>query len=248
MKRLLQAVSVVLAAISVLLIWRVVRVWQVNAPEFAEPQQIASKSPAPPPVRSVPSPTAVDAIVNGNLFETDRGSIVDPTAGGAGGEGEPLPPPTNVVLNGVFFQTTGRPMAIITDTSSGNRQLTLQEGDNVGDYQVGKITHDRVTLLGHGGQEFSLELAVSQGVASGSAPTPRPATPPIARPATPAPQPGQTAQTAAQRAAAARRQQQTRGRTPGGPAHPEEAGQQQNEATQARLEALRRLREAASRP
>jgi hypothetical protein len=42
-KRLLQAVSVVLAAISVLLIWRVVRVWQVNAPEFAEPQQIASK-------------------------------------------------------------------------------------------------------------------------------------------------------------------------------------------------------------
>jgi type II secretory pathway component PulC len=247
-KRLLQAVSVVLAAISVLLIWRVVRVWQVSAPEFSEPAQVAMKQAAPPPTRSLPPPTAVDAIVNGNLFETERGTIEDSSGAGAGADGEPLPPPTNVVLNGVFFQTTGRPMAIITDTSSGNRQLTLQEGDNVGDYQVGKITHDRVTLLGHGGQEFSLELAVSQGVAAGGAPQPRPATPPIARPATP-PAPG-AAQTAAQRAAAARRQQQTRARAGGaaaGAAQPED-GAQQNEATQARLEALRRLREAASRP
>jgi hypothetical protein len=132
-------------------------------------------------------------------------------------------------------------MAILTDSSSGNRQLTLQEGDNVGDYQVGKIARDRVTLLGNGGQEFSLELAVSQGVGAGGAPA-RPVPPvarPVAQPAT------QAAQTAAQRAAAARRQQQARARPGQAQNRPEEAPQA-NEATQARLEALQRLREAAS--
>jgi hypothetical protein len=136
-------------------------------------------------------------------------------------------------------------MAIITDTSAGNRQLTLQEGDNVGEYQVGEITRDRVTLLGNSGQEFSLELAVSQGVSAGT-PPPRPAA--AARPAQP-PQPPAQTQTAAQRAAAARRQQQVRARAaqnraaataqPAQPAQPD--------PTQARLEALRRLREAASK-
>jgi type II secretory pathway component PulC len=249
LKRVLQAVSVVLALISMLLVWRVVQVWRVSPPEFAEVVQVAAKPLPAPPARTAAAPTAVDAIVQGNLFETERGSVE--TAAGAEGSQDPLPPPTNVVLNGVFFQTTGRPMAIITDTSTGNRQLTLQEGDNVGDYQVGKITRDRVTLLGNGGQEFSLELAVSQGVggAAVGAPPVRPAAvPPRAMPPQPA---TQAAQTAAQRAAAARRQAQARARTgqPGQPGQPGQERQeepQQNEATQARLEALRRLREAAS--
>jgi type II secretory pathway component PulC len=243
LKRVLQAVSVILGCLALLLVWRIVQVWRVSAPEFQEPAQVAATDPLPPsPPRNPAGAGAVDAIVQGNLFETERG--VGEEATDASAHEEPLPPPTNVVLNGVFFQTTGRPMAIITDTSSGNRQLTLQEGDNVGDYQVGKITRDRVTLLGHGGQEFSLELAVSQGVAAG--PQPARATPPVAR-TPPAAPPAQAAQTAAQRAAAARRQAQTHARPGQNRAEEAAAAPQQNEGTQARLEALRRLREAASK-
>jgi hypothetical protein len=119
--------------------------------------------------------------------------------------------------------------------------LTLQTGDNVGDYQVGEITRDRVTLMGRGGQEFSLELSVGKGVEGSPAPPVRPV--PAAAPA--------PAQTAAQRAAAARRQQaqqQARTRAAQARAGGEEAAvAAENDPTQARLEALKKLREAASR-
>jgi hypothetical protein len=244
MKRLLQGVSVLLAGLALLLVWRTVRVWQVTPPEFPAPVQIAGNDQLPPPLRLGGAPPGtVEAIVAGNLFETERGAGEDTTTDGAGDE--PLPPPTNVVLNGVFFQTTGRPMAIITDTSAGNRQLTLQEGDNVGDYQVGQIARDRVTLLGHTGQEFALELTVSQGVAAAASVRPASLTT-APRPVPPVPAAQTAAQTAAQRAAAARRQQQQQARARPGQNRTEPPGQQ-NDPTQARLEALRRLREAASR-
>ena len=249
MKRLLQAVSVVLALIAVGLVWRIVQVSSISLPQFGDPPQVSDGDPLPPPPRTNVPSGAVEEIVAGNLFETDRGSSEE-SAEGEPSE-EPLPPPTNVVLNGVFFQTTGRPMAIMTDTSSGNRQLTLQPGDNVGDYQVGDITRDQVTLLGRGGQQFSLMLDIGKGTGGSAAPAARPATPPRPQPAavrTP-PQASQ-AQTPAQRAAAqraaqARRQQAARARAAG--AQQQDAEQPQNDAMQARLEALKRLREAASR-
>lgn len=245
MKRVLQVVSAALAVVATLLVWRIVRVWQVQPPQFETPVQIADADGLPPP----PSPpaaaaAAVEQIVKGNLFEMERGAVEE---GQNTAEQAPLPPPTNVVLNGVFFQTTGRPMAIMTDTSAGARQLTLQQGDNVGEYQVGSITRQGVTLLGRAGQEFALELAIGKG-AEGASPMP-------ARPATPATPPN-AAQSAAQRAAAARRQaqlqqqaqqaqeQQKGGRPVQNRATPPVA---ENDPGQARLEALRQLREAASR-
>jgi hypothetical protein len=206
---------------------------------FPPLEQVAVGDPLPPPPRAqAAGESAVQQIVAGNLFETERGAVQGED-GLASADETPLPPPTNVVLNGVFFQTTGRPMAIMTDTSAGSRQLTLQEGDNVGDYQVGEITRSRVTLLGRGGQEFSLELDIGKGAEGSPAPAPTARTPPTAA--------AVQAQTAAQRAAAARRQQaqqQARARSVQNRGGAEGAAAE--DPTQARLEALRRLREAAA--
>lgn len=250
MKRLLQVVSAVLAMLALLLVWRVVRVWQVQPPEFGAPAQVALSEPLPvAPRQAGPSDAAVDQIVKGNLFETERGAVEE---GANAGAEEPLPPPTNVVLNGVFFRTPGHPMAIMTDTSAAGHQLTLKQGENVGEYQVGSITGRSVTLLGRGGQEFSLELNVGKGQEGAAAPVAVPAraiaTPPAAASA---------AQSAAQRAAAARRQaqaqmqQQQQGqpqqRGVRGVQNRAEAPVAENDPGQARLEALKRLREAASK-
>ena len=249
MKRLLQVVSAVLAALALLLVWRIVGVWKVEPPEFGQPTQVALTEPLPPaPKLPGPSDAAVDQIVKGNLFETERGTVED---GANAASEQPLPPPTNVVLNGVFFQTTGRPMAIMTDTSAGGHQLTLKQGENVGEYQVGSITGRNVTLLGRGGQEFSLELNVGKGQEGGAA---TPGSVPARAVATP-PAAASAAQTAAQRAAAARRQaqaqvqQQQQGQQRGahGAQNRTEAPVAENDPGQARLEALKRLREAASR-
>jgi hypothetical protein len=188
----------------------------------------------------------MDSIVEGNLFESDRGQSAAAAAAGGGAEGEPLPPPTNVVLNGIFVME-GRPMAIVSDSTAGNKQLTLRVGDNVGDYQVGDITDRRVMLLGRGGQQFSLDLDIKKGPQGGA---------PVAAPARPAPATAAnraqqaTGQTAAQRAAAARAAaanrsaQQQRNRAAG--ARPAD-GEAPNrpDPTQARLDALQRLREVA---
>ncbi len=252
MKRLLDIVSAVMGVLCIALGWRITNVVRVAPPVFGDVPQTAKLEPLPPPVQSpTPRGPALESIVKGNLFETERGYDESASGGDAAAE-EPLPPPTNVVLNGVFFQMSGRPMAIMTDTSAGNRQLTLQTGDNLGEYQVGDISRQRVTLLGRGGQEFSLELDIKKGAAAVAA-RPQPAagrTPPAApaaRPGAPAtgptarsPAAERVAQTAAQRAAEARRQQALRERQPAAT-----GGAQQPDATQARLEALRRLRESA---
>jgi len=257
-KRILDIASVVLVLLALALGWRMVQVFGVAPPQFKDAVQTARVEPLPPPPRSpTPRGASMDAIAGGNLFETERGVHEDDSAA----DGEPvledLPPPTNVVLNGVFFQLTGRPMAIMTDTSSGNRQLTLHEGDNLGEYQVGKITQQRVTLLGRNGQEFSLQLDINKRAGATPARTaaarrtpPRP-TPAAnraqqarsgAQPRSPAAE--RVAQTAAQRAAEARRQQAGRAARPAQGAAAQ-ADQQRQDATAARLEALRRLREAA---
>lgn len=267
MRRLLQLVSAVLALLAVGLGWRLTQTLSVAPPEFTDPVQLANSEPLPPAPRGPTGGKAViDGIVGGNLFETERGYVEIEDEAVDGVSEEPLPPPTNVLLNGVFFQPGGRPMVIMTDTSAGNKQLTLGIGDNVGDYQVGTITDTRVTLLGRGGQQFSVELDIKKGGGGGAAsrPAPRPATASAARntpatPARPAVTSGDSNQTPAQRAAQARaaaqraaqqRAQQARQRAAGGKGgegdDQPEAGSAQNDATQARLEALKRLREAAA--
>jgi len=246
-KRLLQVVSGMLAVLACALLFRIVQVLSVAPPEFTDPPQLsAGGEPLLPPPKSLsPRGPAMDAIVEGNLFESERGEGASSASGAGGVGGEPLPPPTNVVLNGIFVME-GRPMAIVSDSTAGNKQLTLRVGDNVGDYQVGDITDRRVTLLGRGGQQFSLDLDIKKGPQGGA---------PVAAPARPAPpaaagnrgQPP-AGQTAAQRAAAARAAavnrtaQQQRARTAG--ARPDEGeSADRPDPTQARLDALKRLRE-----
>lgn len=241
MRRLLQIVSGLLAVLACALMWRIVQVWRVTPPGFGETVPMAALDPVPAPPRN-PSPrgAAMDAIVDGNLFESDRGSSQTADSG-PGAADEPLPPPTNVVLNGIFSMD-GRPMAIVSDSTAGNKQLTLRVGDNVGDYQVGEISERRVTLLGRGGQQFSLDLDIKKGPQAGAAPA--------AARGQPAARAQASAQTAAQRAAAARAAassraaQAARGRTSGRESNDNRAA---SNPTQARLDALRRLREASQR-
>lgn len=261
MKRLLQLVSALLAVLAVALGWKLTQVLSVAPPVFEDaPQQNTSAALPPVPRNSSNQRAVIDSVVGGNLFETERGYRETPADASVEIDETPLPPPTNVLLNGVFFARGGRPMVIMTDTSSGNKQLTLGEGDNVGDYQVGRISDTRVTLLGRGGQQFSVELDIKKGAQSGSS---RPArTTPASRAAqarTNNNNNNNQAQTPAQRAAQARaaaqraaqqRAQQARQRANGnaeGEQRERTANQPpQKDATQARLEALKRLREAAA--
>jgi len=257
-KRLLDIVSIVLVVLAVAVGWKIVQVVRVEPPVFGDVPQLAALEPLPAaPQPETPRGAALDSIVEGNLFETERGANQPTDDATVDSDEPPLPPPTNVVLNGVFFQMGGRPMAIMTDTNSGNRQLTLQKGDNLGEYQVGDISRQRVVLLGRMGQEFSLELDVKKG---GAAAAPGPAGRPVpgqpARPAQPAraaatpparsPAAERVSQTAAQRAAEARRLQAARARQSASARRDQEQQEPQRpDATEARLEALRRLREAA---
>jgi len=198
-KRLLQIVSGMLAVLACALLWRIVEVLRIAPPSFVEPAQVASGEALPPPPRSTsPRGAAVDEVVEGNLFESERGQT-DAGVAGAAGSDEPLPPPTNVVLNGIFVME-GHPMAIVSDSTAGNKQLTLRVGDSVGDYQVGEITDHRVMLLGRGGQQFSLDLDIKKGPQA-AAPVAQARPQPAAQAARTQ---AATGQTAAQRAAAAR--------------------------------------------
>jgi len=254
-RRLLQLVSGVFILLSAALGWRIVQVFQVEPPTFGEPVASEPGTPLPPaPRRRAVSASTIDAIVDGNLFETERG-YREEEGGDADVSEEPLPPPTNIALNGVFV-IRDDPMAIVTDAGSGNRQLTLHVGDNVGEYQVGEITAQRVTLLGRSGQQFSLELDIKKGA---TVPVRTPARPAAgARPAVPAvsttPPRSQTAAERAQAARAAQAQRAqaaqasraaARARAAAGRAGAEAPGAPKD-PTQQRLEALRRLREAAA--
>ena len=242
MKRLLQIVSGMLAVLACALLWRIVEVLRVAPPSFEEPSQVATAEALPPvPRSSSPRGAAMDAIVEGNLFESERGQS-GATGGGAGSD-EPLPPPTNVVLNGIFVME-GQPMAIVSDSTAGNKQLTLRVGDSVGDYQVGDISERRVTLQGRGGQQFSLDLDIKKGPQAAppvAQARPQPAAA-RAQPATPA-----AGQTAAQRAAAARASAQSRSRPAGARAEDAEEPNAGPDPSQARMDALKRLREASQR-
>ncbi|MBI5504811.1 MAG: hypothetical protein HY899_08400 [Deltaproteobacteria bacterium] len=269
MKRLLQALALLQLALVVGLGLRVVDVLRTELPTFGEIPDLPAVTPLPAArSRAKPDAATTDAIVNADLFEAERGVHTEDLDVSGLADAAPLPPPTNVKVSGILL--LGEPVAILSDPAVGPDQRSLRRGDMFGDYQVGEIGPSSVVLLGSTGQEFHLDLHVEGGSGGGG---PAPGTPPRAAGATPArpttapgnraatPRPGspaapadktdsramsarERAQAIAQRNAAIRASRPTPGQAgataPGG----------QGEAAapdpvQARLDALRKLREAA---
>ena len=237
MKRILQLLSGVMVALVIVLGWRTLDVARIQPPVFSDPPQTALANPLPPSPRKASGNTpVVRAIIDGNLFETERGKKPKPAA--TEEVQAPLPPPTNIVLNGVFM-VPKEPVAIMTDKKSGARQRGLRTGDMIADYEIGDIASRRVTLLGAGGQRFTVRLQTKKGSgttapASARPGRPVPPRPPSARAARPPVERG----TAARATTAPKPPSRARSGAPK-PATPDPA--------QARLEALKKLREAANR-
>ena len=260
MSRILQLFSLLLAAIAVMVGWRIIKVARIATPQFQDPPQLASQDGLRIPPHKVRGDAAmINAIVDGNIFDPQRGYQA-PTADAA--QEAPLPPPTNVVLNGIMV-VDGKPVAIVTDTKQGNTQLSVRVGEMVDAYEVGKIEGNAVTLLGPGGKKFAVALDVVK--AKQGRPTPG-RRPPVSR-TTVRPTPSRTApgrtptpparaaaaRAAAARAAAARRAAGRNGPTPGHAVRgrPQPAGAARGQApptpdpAQERLKALKAIRQAA---
>jgi len=252
-KGLMQAVALLLVALATILGWRIVSVLGIQPPVFSSlPVQSRGDSLPPVPRRSPVTGPVIKSIMDGNLFETERGyreEIIEVETQVA------LPPPTNIVLNGVL-SISGQPVAIMSNTKAGTAQLSVREGDMIGDYEVGEVSPSGVILLGAGGQQFSVGLRVRKG--PGVTARTRAG---LARPALRPTSTGRAATTAARnsRAAATRPPTartstrpavaQPRSIPRGRPAGAGAVGQPatgSSSAAQARLEALKRLRQAAS--
>ncbi len=278
MKRLIRLLTVVQVALAVALAARIAAVSSIEPPQFYDLSPMPSKNVLPPsPAKRRPPAVAVNAIVGGNLFETERGKHEEITVEAP--EEPPMPPPATVKLNGVLLLGPD-PVAIMTDTAVGPNQRRVRRGDMLGDYEVGSITEGRVTLLGTGGQEFLVDLELNVGaVARHAARTPPRATPartsartPARPPARPpargsaartstarAPVPPAAGRTAGDRPMTAReRAQAAQARTRAAVAERSAAANRSAAAArssqpakpdpvQARLDALRRLREAAKK-
>jgi hypothetical protein len=173
----------------------------------------------------------------------------------------PVAPPSTVKLMGVMVLGE-EPVGILLDTNVKPEQQSVRKGEMFGEYQVGDITPYGLLLLGSGGQQFQIPLKVEAAAvgAPGAAGPPPPPRTPGTRP-TPAPKPvsarpnppgsneaedkamsaRERAQAIAQRNAELRKQNQEK--------KGEEAAEAQEPAepnpVQARLEALKQLREAA---
>ena len=255
MKGLMQAVALMLVVLAAILGWRIVSVVSIQPPVFSElPGQLRGEALRPAPRRSPATGPVIKAILDGNLFETERGyreEIIEVETQVA------LPPPTNIVLNGVI-SISGQPVAIMNDTKGGNAQLSVSKGDMIGDYEVGEVTPNGVILLGAGGQQFSVGLQVRKGPGVRARTRPAAARPPARATstgrATTAAERASTASARAARAAATKpptaartgvSKSIPRGR-PAGAAAVENPGVAVSSAAQARLEALKRLRQAAS--
>ena len=175
MKRFTQVITAVQVALAAFLGMRIVEVARVDPPVFHEyPPRAARLEIAAAAKRDKPSPRITSAIVDGNLFETERGFreevVVDAGLGlGDDVPDEPLPPPTTVTLNGVMLFGP-EPVAIITDTAVGAGQQRLRRGDMLGDYEIGAITPQSVLLLGAQEQEFLVALNLKTGGGGGGGP------------------------------------------------------------------------------
>ncbi len=168
MKRLLQALALLQLALVVGLGLRVVDVVRTELPSFGDLPDLPALTPLPSArLRAKPDAATTDAIVSADLFEAERG--VHPADIDVSGivEAPPLPPPTNVKVSGILL--LGEPVAIMSDTTVSPDQRSLRRGDMFGDYEVGEIGPSSVVLLGSTGQQFRLDLHVEGG---GAAPAP----------------------------------------------------------------------------
>lgn len=268
MKRLLQGLAILQVVLLIGLGMRIVDVLRTPLPEFGDIPELPAVAPLPPskPVPK-PTPAVTDAIVEHDLFDEARGQNKDIVVDGAPVDVAPVPPPSTVKLIGVM-RIGPEPVGILVDPSVKPDQQSVRKGDMFGEYEVGEITATTLNLLGGGGQQFQIPLRIEGGGGGGTPPPPgatarpgtagtaaaaRPAT--GAKPATP-PRPGAAAapESAEQKATSARERAQAIAqrnaelRKTGGKAGGAQADKEQQAApdpVQARLEALRQLREAA---
>ncbi|HYC55573.1 MAG TPA: hypothetical protein VEL28_11635 [Candidatus Binatia bacterium] len=265
MKRLFQALAIVQLALVVALGLRVVEVMRTEPPVFEEiPEAPAPTTiPAPKP-RAKISNSVTEAVVEGDLFDAQRGKGVDiEIDGDAPVDAAPLPPPTSVTLTGIMI-IGAEPVAIMSDPAVGPEQQSLRKGEMLGDYEIGDISTSSVTLLGQAGQQFHVPLKIQGGgggaVAAATPPGPgaraAAAKAGSAAAKTPPPRPGREGEaqdenrsmSARERAQAiAQRNAAARGKTAGNQAGKGDEKEEGDGAdpVQARLDALRRLREAA---
>lgn|GEM_PF-1047009 len=268
MKRLMQALALLQLALVVGLGLRVAEVLRTEPPAFADIPDLPALTPLPAArPRAKPDAATTDAVVKADLFEAERGVHTEDIDVSGLVDAAPLPPPTNVKVSGIML--LGEPVAILSDPALGPDQRSLRRGDMFGDYEVGEIEASSVVLLGSTGQQFRLDLRVEGGGggpapagpagvhAAGAAPG-RPAT--AVNRAAPPPRPGappanpdnsadskvmsarEKAQAIAQRNAAIRANRPATGASAPGQA---EGAAAAPDPVQARLDALRKLREAA---
>jgi len=267
MKRLLQGLALLQVFLVIALGVRVVNVWRTPLPEVGEIPDLPAVTSLPPP-KAAPkiSESVADEIVEHDLFDDERGQGVQVDLGEITFDDPPVAPPTAVKLMGIMF-VGEEPVGILLDSNVKPEQQSVRKGEMFGEYQVGDISKSGLLLLGGAGQQFQIPLHVEAAGAGAAPPVPAPAgarTPPgtAARPA-PAARPAgarpvvprndnadQKAMTARERAQAiAQRNAEMRKTNPKGAAAAEGGQQDQNEGApdpvQARLEALRQLREAA---
>jgi hypothetical protein len=271
MKRLLQGLALLQVVLLVALGWRIVAVWTTPLPEPGEVPDLPAVTSIPPP-RPAPKPSeaVTQAVVEHDLFDEARGQsepdiVVDGEVPAA-----PVPPPSTVKLTGVMV-LEGEPVGFLLDTNLKPEQQAVRKGDMFGEYEVGDITPMSLLLLGTQNQQFQIPLKVeaagggAPAVAAPGGPPPPPRTPgtrptpppkPVAA-ARPAPGKGdgntepdtktmsarERAQAIAQRNAELRKQNQNPKGAGGEDA--EAAAEAEPNPVQARLEALRQLREAA---
>lgn len=262
MKRLLQALALVQLLLVIGLAARIFTVWTTPLPEFGEIPELPAATPLPPP-KAPPrvSEAITDAVVDNDLFDEARGQnkieeFEVPLSA-------PVPPPSTVKLMGVML-IGKEPVAIVLDTSVKPEQQSVRKGDMFGEYEVGDITGAGLTLLGSADQKFQIPLRVEAAASGGGgAPVPPPRAPgapaAAARPgapgkpvsARPAP-PRNDAEASDSKAMSARERAQAiaqrnaelrKNAAKGGNAEGRESNKP--DPVQARLEALRQLREAA---
>ena len=274
MKRLLQGLGLLQLFLVFALGWRVVNVWTTPLPEAGEIPDLPAVSSLPPPKPAPNIPESVaDAIVEHDLFDDERGQGEKIDLTDIKFDEAPVAPPTAVKLMGVMF-IGDEPVGILLDSNVKPEQQSVRKGEMFGEYEVGEITRTGVMLRGGADQQFQIPLHV-EAAGAGAAPPPAPPGPrtppgtaarpaPATRPATARPVPPprndaaggdadqkamsarERAQAIAQRNAEMRKTNQKGAATVA--AEGEGAGGQRDGApdpVQARLEALRQLREAA---
>lgn len=258
MRRALQALALLQVVLIVALLARTVVVLRVAPPEFGEIPDLPAETSLPVPIaRSRIAPAVTDAVVGGDLFDTERGQGQGdgPNPDDVIVDAAPVPPPATVRLAGVMV-VDGQPVAFLADPTVGPEQRAVRSGDMFGEYEVGTISLTSVILNGSADEQFNVPLRIDGAAGAGAAPPPARPTPPgrpaSARPATARNDAAQRAMSAreraqaiAQRNADARNRNQAGGKERGGGGAQADDDAGKSDPVQARLEALRRLREAA---